>query len=67
MPNNSLQDSHIEEIEIIKWVVRVDNSTERHSATLIGLDADGNEYTQEYWDGILNQYKQQDIICTQTQ
>jgi hypothetical protein len=52
----------MKEIEITKWIIRVDESKKKEMADLIGLDKDGNEYTFQYFDGA--DFRKQDIICT---
>ena len=43
----------MQEIEIVKFIVRVDESKPRDKADLIGFDEDGNEYTFQtrYYEG----------------
>lgn len=51
------------EIKIVKFIIRVDDSKKREKADLVGFDKDGNEYTFQYWDGLAQGFKKQDIIC----
>ena len=51
------------EIEIKKWIIRVDESKKRDSAILIGLDEDRNEYTLKHYS--CDYEVETDIICTE--
>ena len=51
------------EVEIKKWIIRINESKKREKADLIGIDKKGNEYTFRYWDGMSQGFKKQDIIC----
>jgi hypothetical protein len=53
-----------EEIKIVKWIIRVNGNKSREKADLIGFDKDGNEYTFQYWDGVISEFRKQDIIKT---
>jgi hypothetical protein len=56
----------MQEIEIVKWIIRVDESKPRDRANLIGLDREGNEYTFQtrYYEGGEWHDAPTDIICT---
>jgi hypothetical protein len=55
-------------VDVIKWEIRLTshNTDEegRQSANLIGLDIHGNEYSFQYWDGIIGEFRTQDITIT---
>lgn len=53
----------MKEIEIKKWIIRVDESKKTDKAVLIGLDKEGNEYTLSHH--IYSDVVQTDIICTE--
>jgi len=52
------------EIEITRWIIRVEETKDREKADLVGFDVEGNEYTFQYWDGVSQAHRKQDIIVT---
>ena len=57
-------ESIIEEVEIIKTVIRIDKTKDRDRAVMLMIDKKGNEYEFNYRD-IENDYRHLDIICTE--
>lgn len=63
-----MDDKIIEEIEIVRWVVRVEEMpNKKQFAELVGFDKDGNEITTQTQVYVHGEYHkaETDVICTE--
>ena len=54
----------MQEIEIVKTIIRVDDSKEKEKADVIMFDGDGDEYQVKFRDKMTGEYLSFDVLCT---